>query len=102
MKTVALAFAASLLTGSSALAEPVTLTRTLINDGYAKLHRYCDQQSRCWTEGHRNLLLDSYAMVPPPPWYRPVKLAAKPQAAKPKVASKKTHAAPREAMAKMR
>ena len=102
MKTVVLAFAGALLLASSAAtAEPVTLTQTIVKDGFAKLRRHCDQQGRCWTEGHRNLLLDSYALAPLPPWYRPVKLAAKP-AVKQKVATKPARAAPREAMARMR
>jgi hypothetical protein len=101
MKTVVLAFAGALLLASApAVAEPVTLTQTIIKDGFAKLRRHCDQQGRCWTEGHRNLLLDSYALAPLPPWYRPVKLAAKP--AVKKVATKPARAAPREAMARMR
>ena len=104
MKTVVLAFAGALLLASSvpAAAEPVTLTQTIVKDGFGKLRRHCDQQSRCWTEGYRNLLLDSYAMVPPPPWYRqPVKLAAK-SAVKQKIATKPARPAPREAMARMR
>jgi hypothetical protein len=102
MKTVVLALAGSLLLASSpAVAEPVTLTQTIVKDGFGKLRRHCDQQGRCWTEGYRNPLLDSYAMVAPPPWYRPVRLAAKP-AAKQKVATKPARAAPREAMARMR
>lgn len=102
MKSVVLAFAGALLLASSAAAaEPVTLNQTIVKDGFGKLRRHCDQQGRCWTEGYRNLLLDSYAFVPPPPWYRPVKLAAKP-AVKQKVATKTARSAPREAMARMR
>lgn len=84
MKTLSLALAVSLLLGSSAIAqragaEPVTLSRTIVKDGFGKHGRYCDQASRCWTEGYRNLLLDSYATLPPPPWYRHTKLAVRSQ-----------------------
>ena len=105
MKAAALALCGSLVLVSSAVsAEPPTLTQTIVKEGFGKLRRHCDQQGRCWTEGYRNLLLDSYALMPPPPWYRTVKVAAKqrPQAAKQQVAAKQTRPAPREAMAKMR
>ena len=49
-----------------ALAEQVILSRSKVDDGYARLRKNCDQRGRCWTEGHRNLLLDSYNYMPPP------------------------------------
>ena len=51
---------------SPAYAEPPVLSRTMVDNGYVKRPRYCDQHSRCWTEGYRNALLDSYAQAPPP------------------------------------
>ena len=106
MKTVALLLAASLVAGSSAVAdttraEPLTLTRTIVKDGFGKVHRYCDQQSRCWTEGYRNPLIETYAFAAPP-WYRkPVVTAAHDRAktASVRTAQKKS---PREAYAKAR
>jgi hypothetical protein len=49
-----------------AIAEPVTLSRSLVDDGYIKSRKNCDQRGRCWTEGRRNPLLDSYNYAPPP------------------------------------
>jgi hypothetical protein len=72
MKKLVLALAAIALTyGGSAIAqpirsEPVTLSRSMVDDGYAKLRKNCDQRGRCWTEGHRNPLRDSYNFVPMP------------------------------------
>ena len=103
MKTLSLALAVSLLLGSSTIAEraraePVTLSRTIVKDGFGKHRRYCDQASRCWTEGYRNLLLESYATLPPPPWYRHVKVAAKSRPQPTKLAQQ----ALRNAQARMR
>jgi hypothetical protein len=47
-------------------AEQVILSRSTVDDGYAKLRKNCDQRGRCWTEGRRNPLLDSYNFVTPP------------------------------------
>ena len=72
MKMFVLALSAfALAFGASAVAqpirnEPVTLSRSTVDDGYAKLRKNCDQRGRCWTEGHRNPLRDSYNFVPPP------------------------------------
>ena len=68
MKTLTLLLATTLVIplsfASPARAEPLVLSRTIVNDGYAKLRKYCDQHSRCWTEGHRNPLLQAYAFAP--------------------------------------
>ena len=82
MKVIAPALAALLVLGSpvvagTATAEPVTLTRSIVNDGYAKVRRYCDQASRCWNEGHRNVLLQTYDYIAAPPWFRKPVVAAK-------------------------
>ena len=71
MKMLVLTLSAiALASGASAVAqpvrnEPVTLSRSMVDDGYAKLRKNCDQRGRCWTEGLRNPLLDSYNFVPP-------------------------------------
>ena len=82
MKILAPAGAAVVLLAAPAAAvgagvEPVTLTRSIVSDGYAKLRRYCDQAGRCWTEGYRNPLIDAYALAPPK-----VRVVAKPDSAK--------------------
>jgi hypothetical protein len=69
MKTPALALAAAVLAFApvvTAHAEPLQLSRSTVVTGVAKVHKYCDQQGRCWTEGHRNMLLATYALAPPP------------------------------------
>ena len=65
------ALAIALASGASAVAqpvrnEPVTLSRSTVDDGYAKLRKNCDQRGRCWTEGRRNPLLESYNFAPAP------------------------------------
>lgn len=74
MKTLVLALVAgTCLNGLSlatfARAEPVVLTRSMVDNAYVKRPRYCDQHGRCWTEGYRNPLLASYALAPPPVQY---------------------------------
>jgi hypothetical protein len=72
MKTRALVFAAAAVALGApvavdrASAEPVTLSRSTVDDGYIKTRKHCDQRGRCWTEGRRNPLLDSYNYAPPP------------------------------------
>ena len=80
MKIITLALTAPLLLATPALADsaaqPPILSRSIVNDGYTKSHQYCDQAGRCWTEGHRNPLLATYATLGAPPWYRkPIVLA---------------------------
>ena len=80
MKTLALAVVAGVLVqglplASPAYAEPPVLSRTMVDNGYVKRPRYCDQHSRCWTEGYRNALLDSYAQAPPPRYAKSEKAA---------------------------
>ena len=72
MKRLVLALSAiALASGASAIAQPVrneavTLSRSTVDDGYAKLRKNCDQRGRCWTEGRRNPLLESYNFAPAP------------------------------------
>jgi hypothetical protein len=80
MKTLALLLAAAAcLQGfslaSPAQAEPLVLSRSLVDNGYVKRPRYCDQHSRCWTEGYRNALLDSYNFATPPRYAKSEKMA---------------------------
>ena len=57
---------AAVLWAAPLAAEPLTLTSSLVDDGYAKVRKHCDQHSRCWTEGYRNQLLEAYRLAPPP------------------------------------
>lgn len=41
-------------------ATSLTLTTTTIDNGWEKARVHCDQFSRCWREGWRNPLLQSY------------------------------------------
>jgi hypothetical protein len=106
MKVIVPALAALLVLGSpvvagTAGAEPVTLTRTTVNDGYAKVRKYCDQASRCWTEGHRNVLLQTYDYIAAPPWFRKPVVAAKKTGTK-TATLKQPNVALRNAQARMR
>jgi hypothetical protein len=113
MKTAAIAFAAVVLLSSPvvadvARAEPLTLSRTIVKDGFGKLRRYCDQASRCWTEGYRNPLLETYATIGAPPWFRQPVVAAKADRSKtaslraPVTTTKKAGRSPLDAQARMR
>lgn len=69
MKTPALLLAAAVLVlapAAGAHADPVVLSRSLVDTGFARVHKHCDQHGRCWTEGYRNMLLAIYALAPPP------------------------------------
>jgi hypothetical protein len=103
MKVIVPALAVMLVAGSPAFAtaEPVTLTRSIVNDGYAKVRRYCDQASRCWNEGHRNALLQTYDYVAAPPWFRKPVVVAKKSGVK-TAKLKQPSQALRNAQAKMR
>ncbi len=43
----------------------LTLTRKTVDNGWEKARMNCDQFGRCWKEGSRNALLDSYNHAPP-------------------------------------
>lgn len=112
MKTIAVAFAAVVLFGSPVVAsvagaEPLTLSRSIVKDGFGKLRRYCDQASRCWTEGYRNPLLETYATIGAPPWFRQPVVTAKADRSKTaslraSATSKKSGRSPLDAQARMR
>jgi hypothetical protein len=70
MKTLAFALLAGVCLlefplAGPAYAEPPVLSRSMVDNGLVKRPRYCDQHNRCWTEGYRNVLLDSYNFAPP-------------------------------------
>lgn len=54
------------LFASYAEAGSLTLTRKTVDNGWEKSRMNCDQFGRCWKEGRRNALLDSYNIAPPP------------------------------------
>jgi hypothetical protein len=54
------------LFASTADAGSLTLTRKTVDNGWEKARMNCDQFGRCWKEGSRNALLDSYNYAPPP------------------------------------
>ncbi len=67
MRKVAMALLAGYvgLFASSADASSLTLTRKTVDNGWEKARMNCDQFGRCWKEGSRNSLLDSYNYAPP-------------------------------------
>lgn len=78
MKPLVLAFIAGaclqgLPLATPALAEPLVLSRSPVDNAYVKRHRYCDQHGRCWTEGYRNVLFGVYDLAPPPSYAIPGK-----------------------------
>ncbi len=62
MKKVTMALLAGYvgLFASHADASSLTLTRKTVDNGWEKARMNCDQFGRCWKEGSRNALLDSY------------------------------------------
>jgi hypothetical protein len=68
MKKVTMALLAGYvgLFASHADASSLTLTRKTVDNGWEKARMNCDQFGRCWKEGSRNALLDSYNYAPPP------------------------------------
>jgi hypothetical protein len=66
MKTLFLAVCAVAVLSGQATAEPVKLTSTLVDNGWQKVRRHCDQRGRCWQESWRNPLAESYRFAPLP------------------------------------
>jgi hypothetical protein len=80
MRTLAVALVAGVSLqdvslATPARAEPPVLSRSMVDNGLVKRPRYCDQHGRCWTEGYRNMLFDTYAYAPPPRYGKPQEIA---------------------------